>query len=73
MAPSAHVKAMRYFEKDGAPCQLPSLDASTEIGQCRKLGTVILHGRVPLFSVLFIGAGLAVIGLLLWVWSFVAL
>lgn len=64
---------MRYFGKDGAQCQLPSLDAPTGVGQCRKLGTAILHGRVPLSSVLLMGAGVAVIGLLLWVWSFVAL
>ncbi len=60
---------MRYFGKDGAQCQLPSLEAPTRVDQCRKLGRAVLHGRVPRTSVLLMGAGVALLGLVLWVWS----
>ncbi len=60
---------MRYFGKDGTQCQLPSLDAPTSVGKCRKLGRAFLFGRVPRHAVLWLGLGMAGMLLGLWLWS----
>lgn len=61
---------MRYFGRDGAQCQLPNLEAPTTVGQYRKLGRAVIHGRVPRKSVILMGVAVVIFALSLWLYSF---
>ena len=60
---------MRYFGKDGAQCQLPALAADGSAEKCRRLARAVLFGRVPRAAVVWLGLGVAALGLFMWLWS----